>query len=109
MNSPSLRAGSSSPSRFNEDDTIAGIFIGPYVDTRVEHANQRRLEHALLSVQQHESRASPSGVEPPLSGEEVEDLETGNDAMLGSAVPGEFERGDRVFVGRYRDLVYASC
>lgn len=50
--SPRLRAGSSSPTRFNEDDTIVGIFIGPRCDLEKEEADLRRLQHALRDPQQ---------------------------------------------------------
>ena len=54
--SPVFRAASSSPTRFNEEDTIEGIFIGPLCDLESEEANLCRLQHALRDAQ-HESCA----------------------------------------------------
>ena len=51
-----IGTGFSSPTRFNEDDTIMGIFIGPRCDLVKEEDNLRRLQHALGDVQ-HESCA----------------------------------------------------
>ena len=63
-----IGTGFSSPTRFNEDDTIAGVFIGPPCDLEREEDNLRRLQHALGDAQ-HELCASsvnrsstPSGV-----------------------------------------------
>jgi hypothetical protein len=79
--SPGLRAGSSSPARFNEDDTIAGIFIGPRCDLEKEAANLRRLQHALRDPE-HEScvpsvdQSSTPGDIPDQLYSESEDTDT---------------------------------
>lgn len=49
--SPGIGTRFSSPTRFNEDDTIAGVFIGPRCDVEKEEDNLRRLQHALGDVQ----------------------------------------------------------
>lgn len=59
--------GSSSPARYNDDDTIGGIFFGAPDPTR-EEANLRRLEHALRP--EHESCASSSGENTSVQNEE---------------------------------------
>lgn len=65
---------------------MAGIFIGPYVDTRKEEANQRRLQHALLAGAEHESYGSTSEPQrPPTSEEKSGDLLESEDAALISA------------------------
>jgi hypothetical protein len=46
-----IGTGFSSPTHFNEDDTIAGVFIGPRCDLAREEDNLRRLQHALGDVQ----------------------------------------------------------
>lgn len=60
----------SSPSRWNEDDTVGGIFFGA-LDQSKEAPKIQRLQHALLPPQ-HESRApSPDG--DPVPTDEVDD------------------------------------
>ncbi|KAF8323398.1 hypothetical protein DL93DRAFT_695356 [Clavulina sp. PMI_390] len=65
MLSPRPRAGSSSPARFDEGDTLYGIFLGPSVNPGLEDTIDQRVQRRLANTE-HESRAQLLDVERPL-------------------------------------------